>query len=75
MDGTLSELLLQQVRHEPGRAAGLYLQGFRTAAELAPPADDAVRRLLQRHELMRPTEAGLWRLRVPLMQRWVTART
>ena len=71
VDGTLQELLLQQARQEPEKSASLFIRAFRTTEEQSPPAEDAVRQLLQRHELVVPTASGAWRLRVPLMQRWL----
>jgi hypothetical protein len=56
------------------RRAGEYLRGFRSADTLPLPTDGDIRRLLERHELMTMTESGEWRLRVPLMLRWMRKR-
>jgi hypothetical protein len=50
-----------------------YLAGFRTRDEQAPPSDEAVFQSLRRRELV-VENGGVWRLRVPLMQRWLRAR-
>ena len=50
-----------------------YLAGFRTHDEQAAPADEAVFQSL-RHRQLVFEDGGLWRLRVPLMQRWLRAR-
>jgi hypothetical protein len=50
-----------------------YLRGFREQETQAPPPDDEVRRALRRRLLV--TEDGeAWRLRVPLMRRWLRQR-
>ena len=86
MHGTLMELLLQGVpAPAPGepepearateRAAGAWLLASLRSADAAPaPADDRLRRLLTRHELIADPAAPHWRLRVPLMQRWLRER-
>ena len=71
LDSTLATLLLKQETKEPARSASRWLQGFRTTHEQAPPEDEAVRDLLKRHELIADLNAPLWRLRVPLMQRYL----
>lgn len=50
-----------------------YLSAFRRNAEQPPPQDDRVYRSLRRRELV-VEENGLWRLRVPLMARWLRER-
>ncbi len=47
-----------------------YLARFRAHERQAPPDDDRVRRSLRRRLLV-VEEGGLWRLRVPVMQRWL----
>jgi hypothetical protein len=67
-------VLRQLVRNECGvEGEWAYLEGFR-AAEVQPvPADEAVRRSLRRRLLVEDAEGG-WRMRVPLMRRWLIAR-
>jgi hypothetical protein len=50
-----------------------YVAGFRRNDTQPPPGDDAVYRSLRRR-LVVVDENGLWRLRVPLMQRWLRER-
>jgi hypothetical protein len=50
-----------------------YLAGFRTRDEQAPTAEEAVFQSLRRRQLV-IANGGMWRLRVPLMQRWLRAR-
>ncbi len=50
-----------------------YLRGFRDRAEQMPPADEAVRASLLRRQLVVAAN-GAWRLRVPLMGRWLRLR-
>ena len=50
-----------------------YLRGFRSHDTQAPPDDEIVWQALRRRQLVEP-ENGQWRLRVPLMQRWLRAR-
>ena len=50
-----------------------YLQGFRTADTQAPPADPAVARSLRRRMLLAESD-GQYRMRVPLMRRWLIAK-
>jgi hypothetical protein len=49
-----------------------YLRGFRAHDTQPPPGDEAVHRSL-RGRLLVVEESGVWRLRVPLMQRWLRA--
>jgi len=51
-----------------------YVRGFRTCDAQRPPDDGAIHRSLQRRLLV-TEEDGLWRLRVPLMQRWLCERS
>lgn len=50
-----------------------YLRAFRSADEQAPPSDEAVARSLRRRLLV-VEEDGRYRLRVPLMGRWLRER-
>ncbi len=50
-----------------------YLRGFRTRDTQSPPDEEAVYQALRRRLLVLPVEDG-WRLRVPLMQRWLQER-
>ncbi len=50
-----------------------YVARFRTHEDQEPPEDDAVRRSLRRRLLV-VEEHGRWRLRVPLMRRWLRER-
>jgi len=47
-----------------------YPSGFQEQDRQPPPADGAVRRALRRRLLVEETDNG-WRLRIPLMQRWL----
>ena len=51
-----------------------YLYQFRRYEEQEPPADPQIDRSLRRRWLVRETEAGLYRLKVPLMRRWLRQR-
>jgi hypothetical protein len=50
-----------------------YLTGFRSKEEQPPPQNEAIFQSLRRRQLI-TEEGGIWRLRVPLMQRWLRAR-
>jgi hypothetical protein len=50
-----------------------YLAAFRARDEQAPPEDLAIERSLRHRQIVRE-ENGLWRLRVPLMARWLRLR-
>jgi hypothetical protein len=62
----LSELIEGECRTPAERQ---YLLGFLTETQLAPP-DEQVRRSLRRRFLI-VEEGERWRLRVPLMRRWL----
>ena len=66
------DIVLRQLLERECRLEGEwpYLQGFATADRLPPPTDAAVRASLRRRLLV-VEEDGLWRLRVPLMGRWL----
>ena len=52
-----------------------YLSAFRKQETQPPPEDDAITRSLRRRLLVSEEgEGGLWRLRVPLMRRWLLKR-
>lgn len=51
-----------------------YLRQFRRTEEQDPPTDLAIERSLQRRWLVNETPEGKFRLRVPLMRRWLQAR-
>ena len=69
------QLVLFQLMHGESRLPGEweYLSGFRQAEEQDPPEDEAVRRSLLRRKLI-DESGGSWRLRVPLMARWLRLR-
>ncbi len=69
-DTVLRELMRPQ---EATPAEWDYLRGFRTRDAQPPPADEAVYQALRRRLLVEPVN-GEWRLRVPLMQRWLRER-
>jgi hypothetical protein len=50
-----------------------YLAAFRRKDEQPPPPDESIFQSLRRRQLI-TEEGGMWRLRVPLMQRWLRAR-
>jgi hypothetical protein len=50
-----------------------YLTGFRSKDEQPPPDDEAIFESLRRRHLI-IEGGGMWRLRVPLMQRWLRQR-
>ena len=64
-------LLMQTESTLPGEWD--YLLGFRRQDTQAPPADEALYTSLRRRLLV-VDEGGQWRLRVPLMQRWLRRR-
>jgi hypothetical protein len=68
----LRELLLgtQENRTEAERD---YVAAFAHVEAQAAPADRAVRAHLLRREIISRGDDGLWRLRVPLMRRWMDA--
>lgn len=47
-----------------------YLRGFARQTHQAPPADEAVGASLRRRQLV-VEEGDQWRLRAPLMRRWL----
>ena len=69
------DAVLRQLVYSESRLAGEweYLKGFRTHDLQEPPADEAVYQSLRRR-LMVTEEDGRWRMRVPLMQRWLRER-
>ena len=69
------DAVLRQLVYNESRLVGewVYLKGFRTRDFQEPPADDAVYQSLRRR-LMVTEKDGRWRMRVPLMQRWLRER-
>lgn len=69
------DIVLRQLLERECRLAGEWdwLQGFRRADALPPPPDPAILSALCRRLLVLP-EGDTWRLRVPLMQRWLRER-
>jgi len=71
----LGNVVLRQLMNpdEAAPAEWTYLSGFRAQDRQPPPTDETVRQALRRRLLV--TEEGdRWRLRVPLMQRWLRQR-
>ena len=67
-------VLRQLVRNECGvEGEWAYLEGFREAEVQRVPTDEPVRRSLRRRLLVEEADGG-WRMRVPLMRRWLIAR-
>ena len=64
--------LAKAVPHEV-RQAWEYLSAFRVREEQPPPEDIGVQRSLRHRQIIRE-ENGIWRLRVPLMARWLRLR-
>ena len=71
VDGDTVARQLLQGESTPADAA--YLDGFRHHDELPPPDGAAVRQSL-RHRQIILEGSDRWRLRVPLMQRWLRER-
>ncbi|MEI2781488.1 MAG: hypothetical protein V9H25_09610 [Candidatus Competibacter sp.] len=69
------DAVLRQLMQPEDAAPGEweYLRGFRTCDIQPPPDDEAVYQALRRRLLV-AEEGGQWRLRVPLMQRWLRER-
>ena len=70
------DAVLRQLMQPEDAASGEwdYLRGFRTRDTQLPPDDEAVYQTLRRRLLVAAEEGGQWRLRVPLMQRWLRER-
>ncbi|MDS4042106.1 MAG: AAA family ATPase [Candidatus Competibacter sp.] len=68
---TVLRQLMQPEDAAPGEWA--YLRGFRTRDTQSPPDDETVYQALRRRLLV-AEEGGRWRLRVPLLQRWLRER-
>ena len=81
MEKTLStaivrgDMVLRELMYGESRLPGEwdYLSGFTTRDGQPPPDDPAIFRSLKRRELI-TVEGDEWRLRVPLMQRWLRER-
>jgi hypothetical protein len=69
-DAVLRQLLITDRRL---KVEWKYLSQFQRRDTQLPPDDDAVYRSLRRRLLV-AEENGEWRLRVPLMQRWLRER-
>lgn len=67
-------VLRQLLRGESTEAEWAWLTGFRRRDALPIPDDEAVYRSLRRRWLVVEAGAGEWRLRVPLLQRWLRER-
>jgi hypothetical protein len=69
------DTVLRQLAEGESRLPGEweYVRGFRHRDTQAPPDDDAVSRSLRRR-LIVVEHGGQWRMRVPLMQRWLRER-
>ncbi len=69
------DAVLRQLMQPEDAAPGEwgYLRGFRAHDMQPPPDDEAVYQALRRRLLV-AEEGGQWRLRVPLMQRWLRER-
>lgn len=67
-------VLRQLLRGEANGPEWRYLSGFRLADALPPPDDEAVHAALRQRLLVCEAGNGLWRLRVPMMQRWLRER-
>ena len=67
---TYHEILRKECDTE---AEWTYLKRFRNAEVLPPPNDEDVYAALRRRQLV-IEENGMWRLRVPLMRRWLVEK-
>ena len=69
------DIVLYQLLKGESRLPGEweYLTGFSNVEMQPPPEDEVLRRSLQHRRLV-GEEEGSWRLRVPLMQRWIRER-
>lgn len=70
-DAVLHQLVESESRL-PGEME--YLLGFRGREVQPEPQDDALRRSLRRRLLVEAAAPGTWRMRVPLMRRWLIER-
>jgi hypothetical protein len=68
---TVLRELMERESHLPGEWD--YLRGFLRRDTQPPPEDEALHRSLRRRLLV-VEDNGAWRLRVPLMQRWLRQR-
>ena len=69
------DAVLRQLVYSESQLAGEweYFKGFRTHDVQEPPADEAVYQSLRRRLIVTEKD-GRWRMRVPLMQRWLRER-
>ena len=68
--------VLYQLLHGESTLPGewAYLEGFRASAIQPPPTDPAVFKSLRRRLLVEEDADDAWRLRLPLMARWLRVR-
>jgi hypothetical protein len=72
---TAGDTVLRHLLHgEASEAEWAYINGFRRHDTQVPPEDVDVYRGLRRRLLVEEAGDGAWRLRVPLLQRWLRAR-
>lgn len=71
----LGDVVLRELMHGECTLEGEleYVSAFRRSEEQMPPHDEAIYRSLRRRELVAEGN-GYWRLRVPLMARWLRER-
>jgi hypothetical protein len=69
------DTVLRELMYGESRLPGEwdYLAGFRTRDEQPSPGDEAIFQSLRRRQIV-IEDRGAWRLRVPLMQRWLRQR-
>ncbi len=70
-DTVLYQLVHGESQSDAERA---YIAGFRSKDSQPPPEDEAALRSLRNREII-AEEGGVWRLKVPLMQQWLRARS
>ncbi len=71
---TDGDMVLRQLMQGESELPGEwdYLAGFRNRDEQPPPDDENILQSLRHRQII--AEDGQWRLRVPLMQRWLRQR-
>ena len=67
-------VLYQLIHGESSPDEWAYLSAFRRHETQPPPTDDRVYTALRRHQLVALVDDASWRLRVPLMARWLKER-
>jgi hypothetical protein len=72
---SLGDTVLRQLVHGESQTEceKIYIAAFRAADRQPPPDDDVVLQSL-RHRQIIVEDGGAWRLKVPLMQQWLSAR-